>query len=52
MQDLVENVAERAQISYYRGRSLACDEVGPEETCVNAENICRNRRESVLVLEK
>ena len=52
MQDLVENVAEIAQISYYCGRSLASDEVGPEKTCVIANNLCRNRRESVPVSEK
>ena len=37
--DLVENMAEIAQISYYRGWSLASDEVGHEKTCVNAEII-------------
>ena len=46
------NVAEIGQIIYYLEWSLTSDEVGPEKTCVNAEIICRNRRERKLVLEK
>ena len=41
-----------AKITNYRGWSLAGDEVCPEKTYVSAENMCRNRRENVLVLEK
>ena len=53
MQDLVENRAEIAQIFRYniiRGGHYLVMKWGPEKTCVNAENIRRNRRESVLVL--
>ena len=52
MLDLVENVAEIAKITKCRGSSLASDEVCPEKTYVSAENMCGNRRENVLVLEK
>ena len=52
MLDLVKNVAEIAKITNYRGWSLASDEVCPEKTYVSAKNICRNRPENVLVLEK
>ena len=50
---LVENMAEIGQILYSDcGWSLASDEVCPEKTCVNAEMVCRNHRESELILEK
>ena len=50
--DLVENMAEIAQMYSIRGWSLASDEVGPEKICVNVEIIRLNRRERELVLEK
>ena len=52
MLDLVENVAEIAKIANCLGWSLTSDEVCPEETYFSAENMCRNRRKNVLVLEK
>ena len=51
MLDLVENVAEIAKITYCLGWPLASDEVCPEKIR-SAEEMCRNRRENVLVLKK
>ena len=52
MLDLVENVAKIAKITNYRRWSIVSDEVCPEKTYVGTENMCRNCREKVLVLEK
>ena len=40
---LVENVAEIAKITNYRGRSLTNGDVCPEKTYVCAENMCRKK---------
>ena len=37
MEGLVENVSEIAEVTIYRGRSLASDEVCSEKTGVNVE---------------
>ena len=52
MLELIKNLTEIAKIANFRGWSLPSDEVCPEKTYVSAKDMCRNRPENVLVLEK
>ena len=45
MVGLVESVSEIVEVTNYRGRSPASDEVCSENTGDNAKKKCRNRRE-------